>query len=144
MDYWVWTPASFDLNDQKLRADELALHEKFYRNCPRLNGVFFPGGDPGKNPPELVLPFLEDLSKILAKYHPEGKVWMSTQGFGGSKLDYVVKYLEEKKPAWLGGIVAGPQTIDPPALRARIPEQYPLRDYPDLTHTVRCQYPVPW
>jgi hypothetical protein len=144
VDYWVWTPASFDLNDQKLRADELALHEKFYRECPRLNGVFFPGGDPGSNPPQLVLPFLEDLSKILAKYHPEGKVWMSTQGFGGSKLEYVVKYLEEKKPGWLGGIVAGPQTIDPPALRARIPKQYPLRDYPDLTHTVRCQYPVAW
>ena len=144
VDYWVWTPASFDLNDQKLRADELKLHETFYRECPRLNGVFFPGGDPGSNPPELVLPFLEDLSKILAKYHPEGKVWMSTQGFGGSKLEYVVKYLEEKKPAWLGGIVAGPQTIDPPALRARIPRQYPLRDYPDLTHTVRCQYPVAW
>jgi len=144
VDYWVWTPATFDLNDQKLRDEELQLHEKFYRECPRLNGVFFPGGDPGKNPPELVLPFLEDLSRILSKYHPEGKIWMSTQGFGGKKLDYVVKYLEEKEPAWLGGIVAGPQTIDPPALRARIPKRYPLRDYPDLTHTVRCQYPVPW
>jgi len=144
VDYWVWTPASFDLTDQKLRAEELKLHDAFYRDCPRLNGIFFPGGDPGKNPPELVLPFLEDISKRLARYHPEAKVWFSTQGFNGPKLDYVVKYLEEQKPAWLGGIVAGPQTLDPPALRARIPKEYPLRDYPDITHTVRCQYPVIW
>ncbi len=144
VDYWVWTPVTFDLTDQKLRLKELELHESFYRDCPRLNGVFFPGADPGKNPPELVLPFLEDISKLLAKYHPEGKVWVSMQGFTGPKLDYVVKYLEEQKPAWLGGIVAGPQSASPPALRARIPKQYPLRDYPDITHTVRCQYPVTW
>jgi len=144
VDYWVWTPATFDLSDQKLRAAELQTHEAFYRDCPRLNGVFFPGADPGKNSPELVMPFLEDVAKLLAKYHPEGKVWVSMQGFNGSKLDYVVKYLEEQKPAWLGGIVAGPQTLPPPALRARIPKAYPVRDYPDITHTVRCQYPVTW
>src|SRR5947209_8224080 len=144
VDYWVWTPVTFDLTDQKLRAEELKLHEGFYRDCPRLNGIFFPGADPGKNPPELVLPFLEDVSKLLAKYHPEGKVWVSMQGFNGPKLDYVVKYLEEQKPTWLGGIVAGPQAMAPPALRARLPKEYPLRDYPDITHTVRCQYPVTW
>ncbi len=144
VDYWVWTPATFDLTNQTLRAEELKRHEEFYHDCPRLNGVFFPGADPGKNSPELVMPFLEDLSKLLAKHHPEGKVWVSMQGFSGPKLDYVVKYLEEQKPAWLGGIVAGPQTAPPPVLRARIPKQYPVRDYPDITHTVRCQYPVMW
>ena len=66
VDYWVWTPITFDLTDQKLRAEELNLHEGFYRDCPRLNGIFFPGADPGKNPPELVLPFLEDVAKLLA------------------------------------------------------------------------------
>lgn len=144
VDYWVWTPATFDLTDQKRRAEELQTHEAFYRDCPRLNGVFFPGADPGKNPPELVMPFLEDVSKLLAKHHPEGKVWVSMQGFNGAKLDYVVKYLEEQEPAWLGGIVAGPQASSPQALRARLPKAYPLRDYPDITHTVRCQYPVTW
>jgi hypothetical protein len=144
VDYWVWTPVTFDLADVKLRTEELKLHEAFYRDCPRLNGIFFPGADPGKNPPELVMPFLEDVAKLLAKYHPEGKVWVSMQGFNGPKLDYVVNYLEKQKPAWLGGIVAGPQAASPSMLRTRIPKQYPLRDYPDITHTVRCQYPVMW
>jgi hypothetical protein len=53
-------------------------------------------------------------------------------------------YLEEQKPFWLGGIVAGPQSLRTPELRARIPKAYPLRDYPDITHTVCCQYPVTW
>jgi hypothetical protein len=25
-----------------------------------------------------------------------------------------------------------------------LPKRYALRDYPDITHTVRCQFPVPW
>ena len=144
VDYWVWTPVTFDLTNQTLRAEELKTHEAFYRDCPRLNGVFFPGADPGKNAPELVIPFLEDVAKLLAKYHPEGRVWVSMQGFNGAKLDYVVKYLEDQKPAWLGGVVAGPQASSPPELRVRMPKAYPLRDYPDITHTVRCQYPVTW
>jgi hypothetical protein len=28
--------------------------------------------------------------------------------------------------------------------RARLAKNYKLRWYPDITHTVRCQYPVPW
>ena len=28
--------------------------------------------------------------------------------------------------------------------RRRLPKQYKLRWYPDITHIVRCQYPIPW
>ena len=30
-----------------------------------------------------------------------------------------------------------------PSCEAAIPKQYPIRDYPDITHSLRCQYPVP-
>src|SRR5262245_15290366 len=30
-----------------------------------------------------------------------------------------------------------------PQLRAAIPARYPIRDYPDITHSRHCQYPVP-
>jgi hypothetical protein len=62
LDYWIWAPAVFDLSDETLRAAHLKEHERLYRECEELTGVFFPGGDPGANPPELVLPFLEDLA----------------------------------------------------------------------------------
>ena len=43
-----------------------------------------------------------------------------------------------------GGVVYGPQTrVSLPQLRKAVPARYPIRDYPDITHSLRCQYPVP-
>lgn len=143
IDYWVWTPADFDLLDAEKRAAALKFHEKFYRDCPRLDAIFFPGGDPGDNHPREVMPFLEDLSKILPKYHPDAQIWMSLQGFEGEKTDYFFTWLNEHKPAWLGGVVAGPGSPPLPELRERLDKRYKLRDYPDITHVVRAQHPEP-
>lgn len=142
--YWVWTPATVDLTDPEKRAAHLAEHEGFYKDTPHLDAVFFPGGDPGNNHPKDVMPFLEDLSKILAKHHPEAGIWMSLQGFDEEQVDYFFKWLEEHKPAWFSGAVGGPSSPPLPVLRARLPEQYRLRDYPDITHTVRSQYATQW
>ena len=144
LDYWVWTPADFDLKDNAKRAAALEKHEKFYRECARLDAIFFPGGDPGDNPPQLVMPFLEDLSHLLAKYHPRAKIWLSMQGFERPDVDYVHDWINEKLPDWLGGLVAGPSSPLLTETRARLPKRYGLRDYPDITHTVRCQWPVVW
>jgi hypothetical protein len=141
VDYWVWTPADFDLKNADKRAAALKFHESFYKDCPRLDAIFFPGGDPGDNHPREVMPFLEDLSKILPKYHPKAKIWMSLQGFEGEQTDYFFEWIREHKPDWLGGLVAGPGSPPLPDLRARLDKRYPLRDYPDITHVVRCQYP---
>ncbi|MBX3440656.1 MAG: hypothetical protein KF861_24405, partial [Planctomycetaceae bacterium] len=141
LQYWVWTPADFDLKDAKKRAAALKFHEEFYKECPRLDAIFFPGGDPGDNHPQEVMPFLEDLSQILPKYHPQAKIWMSLQGFEGEKTDYFFDWLNEHQPTWLGGLVAGPGSPPLPDLRARLDQRYLLRDYPDITHIVRCQYP---
>lgn len=144
LDYWVWTPADFDLKDAARRKAALAEHEEFYGDCPRLDGVFFPGGDPGNNPPQLVMPFLEDMSKPLAKHHPRAKVWLSMQGFEKPEVDFVHDWINQKLPHWLGGLAAGPSSPPLPETRARLPQRYGLRDYPDITHTVRCQHPVAW
>ncbi len=38
----------------------------------------------------------------------------------------------------------GPQVrVSLPELRKGVPAKYPIRDYPDITHSLRCQYPVP-
>ncbi|MFH1739771.1 MAG: hypothetical protein ABIH23_12235 [bacterium] len=144
IDYWVWSPAEVDLADDTLRKEEFKMREQLYSDCPRIDGIFFPGGDPGDNHPKLVLPFLDDLSNILHKYHPNAKIWVSMQGFDEEQTDYFHAYVDEHKPAWLGGVVAGPSSPPIPETRRRLPEQYGLRDYPDITHSVRCQYPVVW
>jgi len=142
-DYWVWTPASFDLTDEKLRAEELKTHEEFYKACPRLDDVFIPGGDPGHNHPRDVLPFMKDLATILHKYHPDAGIWVSLQGFNEEKVQYFFDYLNKENPDWLAGVVYGPSSPPIKLERELLPEKYRHRFYPDLTHTVRCQYPVP-
>ncbi len=144
VDYWVWTPAEFDLSDQKQRDELLAMHRKLYEDSPRIDGVFFPGGDPGDNPPELVMPFLADVAKELIPRHPHARVWLSLQGFHGEKVNTAYAYIKEHQPGWLGGLVDGPSSPPTDQQRMNLPPQYKFRLYPDLTHNKLCQFVVPW
>ena len=144
LEYWVWTPAEFDLADEVLRAAHLAEHLQLYDDCPELSGVFFPGGDPGANPPELVLPFIEELAGHLRQRHPHAKVWLSLQWFNEAQCTDIYAWIDRMRPEWFGGLVTGPGSPGPEETRRRLTRAYPVRHYPDITHTVRCQYPVQW
>lgn len=144
LNYWIWTPADFDLNDNKKRVAALKKHETLFKESPRVSAVFFPGGDPGHNHTPILLPYLKDVAKILNKYHPKAKVWLSLQWFGKEDINYLYKYIKSEKPEWLGGLVSGPGGRPVEETRKRLPDNYQLRHYPDITHTVRCQYPVEW
>jgi hypothetical protein len=143
LDFWMWIPATFDLTDPALRAAGLEDHEAIYAACPRVDHVFFPGGDPGDNHPREVMAYLVDVAEILKRHHPDAMIWLSMQGYNSEKVDYVYTWLEEHDPRdWLAGLVAGPGSPPIPATRARLAAHYRLRHYPDITHTVRSQYPV--
>ena len=141
-DYWIWTPADIDLKDKKLRQAELNKHRVLYQQLPRLDGVFFPGGDPGENHPADVMLFLEELASELKRYHPNAGLWISLQGFDEAKVNYFFNYLDEKNPDWLAGLVNGPSSPRIEIERKRLPKKYKLRHYADVTHSVRCSYPV--
>ncbi|HZJ20546.1 MAG TPA: hypothetical protein VFD35_09380, partial [Pricia sp.] len=141
-DYWAWTPAPDDLTLKNTREEGLRKQEAFYARCPRLDGIFVPGGDPGDNHPSELIPYLKDLSILLKKYHPDAGIWVSLQGFNKDKTDYFFKYLEENRPDWLAGLVNGPSSPPLDVERKRLPKKYLYRFYPDITHTVRCHYPV--
>ena len=143
-DYWVWTPASYDLRDSDLRAKNLYEYDRLARDCPRLDAIFFPGGDPGNNPPELVMPFLEEVSQRILPHHPKAGIWISLQGFDKVKVDAFYDWVKTREPAWLAGVVSGPSSPPIPETRARLDRRYGHRHYPDITHTVRSQYPTPW
>ena len=40
--------------------------------------------------------------------------------------------------------MCGPSSPSIPSTRKRLDPRYPIRSYPDITHNVRCQYPIPW
>ncbi len=143
IDYWVWTPADIDLTDAAKRSALLAMFDELFEDSMELTGVFVPGGDPGHNPPELVMPLLEDIAKRMAPKHPKAKVWLSLQGFDSKKEEAVYSYVEQKLPPWLGGLVAGPASPPIARTRHRLPARYQLRLYPDVTHNKICQYQVP-
>ncbi len=141
-DYWVWTPAPHDLTIENAHQEGLDEQEAFFAACPRLDGLFVPGGDPGENHPSELMPYLKDLSTILHKYHPDAGIWVSLQGFNKEKVEHFFQYLEDNDPDWLRGIIYGPSSPPIDLERELLPEKYMHRSYPDITHTVRCSYPV--
>jgi len=142
IDYWVWTPATFDLRDAEKRSAMLDTHEQFYKACARLDQIFFPGGDPGHNHPREVMPFLKDLSVRLHRHHPQAGIWISLQGFSAEQIDYFYTYLNQHQPDWLRGVISGPSSPPIAETRHRLPREYQHRQYPDITHNVRCEFPV--
>ncbi|MEO2088467.1 MAG: hypothetical protein ABGY75_03090 [Gemmataceae bacterium] len=144
LDVWVWYPA-MDLNYADPKTVEFALKEwgEVFKAVPRIDAVFVPGGDPGHTRPKVLFDLLEKQTANLKRHHPNAAMWVSPQSFTGPWMDEFYD-LMRTEPAWLSGVVFGPQVRVPlPKLREAVPKKVPIRDYPDITHSLRCQYPVP-
>ena len=145
IDVWIWFPA-MDRDYADPATVEFALKEwgEVFERLPRVNAVFVPGGDPGKTPPRHLMPLLEKQTALLKSFHPEAQMWVSPQGFTQEWMDEFIGILEQESPDWLTGVVFGPWVHIPMAeFRKLIPKKYPIRNYPDITHCLSCQYPVP-
>lgn len=146
LDVWIWYPA-MDPDYADPATVESALKEwaHIYQIVPRIDAIFVPGGDPGHTAPKAMLAFLEKQKASLRRYHPKAQMWVSPQGFRQEWLEEFFKIVDEEHTAtWLDGIVFGPQNrMSLPEIRQRLPKHYPIRFYPDITHSVECQYPVP-
>ena len=144
LDVWIWYPA-MDENYADAKAVEFALQEwgEVFRKLPRVDAVFVPGGDPGHTRPKVLFDLLEKQTANLHRFHPKAQMWVSPQSFNATWTKEFFELIR-REPAWLTGVVYGPQVrISLPQLRAGIPARYPIRDYPDITHSRHCQYPVP-
>lgn len=144
LDLWIWYPA-MDKDYSQPATVESALKEwgDVFRQLPKIDAIFVPGGDPGHTQPKYMMALLEKQTANLHKYHPKAQMWMSPQSFNAGWMDEFFGIME-RQPAWLSGIVFGPQNrTSLPVLRERIPKRYPIRFYPDITHSLRAQYPVP-
>ncbi len=144
LDVWVWYPAmDSDYADPKTVEFALKEWEEVYKRLPRLDVMFVPGGDPGHTHPKPLMALLEKQAALLRKYHPKAQMWMAPQGFNKDWDDEFYKFMKTE-PKWLDGIVFGPQVrISLHEVRQLIPARYPMRGYPDITHSINCQHPVP-
>ena len=144
LDVWIWFPA-MDKDYANPATVEFALNEwaEVFRRLPRIDAVFVPGGDPGDAEPKLLMALLEKQTASLHKFHPKAQMWMSPQSFSTPWMNQWLEIMRQQ-PAWLSGVVYGPQVRIPlPELRAKLPARYPIRRYPDITHSRHSQYPVP-
>lgn len=147
LDVWIWYPNMFteeEFKDKDCMIREMEEREEIFSKLKRIDAVFIPGGDPGSLDANTLFEWSGEVYRLLNKYHPKAKIWLSPQCFRPTK-----KWLEDfysnvkREPGWLGGIVFGPWIKTPlQELRSIIPKNYPIRHYPDITHSLHCQYPV--
>ncbi|MCA9449158.1 MAG: hypothetical protein KC931_18715, partial [Candidatus Omnitrophica bacterium] len=144
LDVWIWYPAmDRDYSDPDTVEFALKEWEEVYAALPRIDRIFVPGGDPGHTQPKYLMNLLEKQTEVLHRHHPNAEMWVSPQSFTQEWMDEFIEILVKESPDWLSGVVFGPQNrISLPELRERVPEKYPIRRYPDITHSVRNQYVV--
>lgn len=146
LETWIWYPnmAEEYISTESVAA-ELAERDAVFGAVPHIDHVFIPGGDPGKLAPKPLFGWGEQVSKVLRKYHLNAKMWLSPQTFTPSRRWVDAFYSElAREPEWLDGVVFAPWERDSAAvLRGKTPSRYPIRNYPDITHSLRCQFPVP-
>ena len=112
IDVWIWYPAmDKDYSDPK--TVEFALKEwtEIYRRLPRIDAIFVPGGDPGHTRPKDLMALLEKETGVLRRYHPKAQMWVSPQSFTREWTDEFLAILKNQQPAWLSGVVFGPQVL---------------------------------
>ena len=144
LNVFVWFPLLQDVTDPKTYQETLDIREAFYKEMPRIDQIFVPGGDPGNNAPKYLLPWCADMAQRLHASFPKAELYVSDQKFVDQDLEDFFTYIEDNKPTWLAGYAFGPGTHhDLKSARERLPQQYKIRRYPDITHNDRCQYGVP-
>ena len=146
LDVWMWYP---NMGEDYLHPDsiknEIKERHEVFSAVPRLDHLFVPGGDPGDVEPEVLFDWLTQVADVLHQYHPDAKIWISPQVFRptASWFDQFFNLINRKYD-WLGGVVFGPWVkMQLEDIRKIVDPDIPIRRYPDITHSLSSQYPIP-
>ncbi|MGN0526510.1 MAG: hypothetical protein ACI4IF_03670 [Acutalibacteraceae bacterium] len=136
----LWQP-----NDEKeTEENELKARDELYSEIPRIDIIFPPGGDPGKLPADVFVDRCKKIKDIAKKYHPNIEMHPSAQAPHGAENwgEMFVDGVNSSTDS-IDTVIMGPNHAYPMhELRKRIDEKIPMRFYPDITHNLRCEYPV--
>lgn len=146
LDVWMWYP-NMGLNYMHPDSIKKELQERHqvFSATPKLDHLFVPGGDPGELEPDILFAWLEQVATVLHAYHSQAKIWVSPQVFRPTQkwFDAFFQHVN-KGHKWFGGVVFGPWVKIPiEEIRRILDPQIPIRRYPDITHSLSCQYPIP-
>lgn len=146
MDVWMWYPnMGKDYTHPDSLKVEIEERHKVFKAVSRLDALFVPGGDPGDLEPDILFDWLKKEAQVLRKYHPNAKIWVSPQVFRPTQEWFDVFYHHvNQEYSWFGGIVFGPWIKTPiQEIRKIVNPNIPIRKYPDITHSLSSQYPIP-
>lgn len=146
LDVWMWYPnMGADYTNRDSLRKEMKERLEVFAALPKLDHLFVPGGDPGELEPDVLFKWLGTVATAMKQYHPNAKIWVSPQVFRPNQkwFDDFFRHVNSGYP-WFGGVVFGPWVKIPVAeLRKLVKPEIPIRMYPDITHSLSCQYPVP-
>lgn len=152
LDIGMWWPLKYDNVSDWLEV----LHQ-----LPALDNVQIPAGDPGNASPKDLLAKSRLFADTVHSIFPSADIWIGPQEWSPDEMDEWRKELNQILTAtedntlnnaslssttqWLTGVVYGPHTCF--NLNEFITGGYhgglPLRLYPDITHSLTTQFPVP-
>ena len=155
---WVglwWPLMEKDYSDPATLKRAQAEWAEVLELLPALSMVQVPAGDPGSRAPAALLAAAELLAAAVRLKFPAAAIWVGPQEWSPSEMGDWRALVGRPGVAswdggWLDGVVYGPHTCF--ALEPFVAGNYsagaggrafPLRLYPDLTHSLTTQFPVP-
>jgi hypothetical protein len=155
---WVglwWPLMEKDYSDPATLKRAQAEWAEVLELLPALSMVQVPAGDPGSRAPAALLAAAELLAAAVRLKFPAAAVWVGPQEWSPSEMGDWRTLVGQPGVAswdggWLDGVVYGPHTCFAlePFVNGRYSagaggRSFPLRLYPDLTHSLTTQFPVP-
>lgn len=139
IDISYWYP-----NDEEPTEKSAELRRDFFDDISHADIYFPPGGDPGEFAADVFVERTKAIAKKIREVKPNIKVYPSAQAPHEIENWGDVFIAEMNKlPEEIDGVITGPNAAaDLHTLRSRLPIKYPIRFYPDITHNLRCEYPV--
>ena len=134
---------SFWWPDTLSNMSDLSELREIFSKSPRIDSLFFPGGDGGT----LDWHVIGTTAKILRLYHPEAGVWVSAQEVDAATFTAFANEINTNTTVQKilnlqrGGVVYGPHNRLPFLdFTKRFRSNVRIRQYPDLCHTFDAQY----
>ncbi|MBQ7595955.1 MAG: hypothetical protein IJU45_04760, partial [Clostridia bacterium] len=140
LDVSVWAPTGYNESDEQVIE---RIHGTYFK-MKKLDVLFIPGSDPGDLEPTDLFLRCKLIKNEFEKYNKKISIWVSAQA-PHDQSDWGAKFLEQLGFAggFIDGVIYGPNhAMSLDSLYKAVGGRFPLRFYPDVTHSVRCEYPV--
>ena len=134
LDFSVWHSLTSEMTD----AETVESVRDVYKNTPRLNVLFPPGGDPGDLQAEDFIERSKKMKAELQKSFPDIELWPSAQA-PHEYADWGERFKNEmaRLPDEIDGVIYGPNhAMSLDEMRRVIDKKYPIRLYPDIAHGI--------